>query len=274
MKEREAYVLGQSARAARRLEIQDIQFGDTSEHVLNDLALRPNDRVVELGCGPGYFSKRILRRLGAGGVLVGVDSSDALLMHAQETLAKVGPARFEPVLADIAQLGAWLDKADVVVGRAVLHHVPMVEFLLGRLRARLKPGTRVGFLEPDFRTRLARLAYMQATGRPELESLGVWATTISQLYQLRRLSPDIGPMLVPALETAGFVNIRAHRSECPFDETVIDNLIMFYDEVREPLQALGILRSEEIDRQQQLLRAIPLQSIPAVWGMCRVACET
>jgi hypothetical protein len=145
---------------------------------------------------------------------------------------------------------------------------------LGRLRATLKPGTRVGFLEPDFRTRLARLAYLEATGRPELTPLGVWATAISQLYQLRRLSPDIGSMLAPALETAGFHKVRAHRSECPWDETVIENLIMFYDEVRDTLQALGILSAEETERQQQLLRALPLQALPAVWGICSVACET
>jgi hypothetical protein len=145
---------------------------------------------------------------------------------------------------------------------------------LGRLRATLKPGTRVGFLEPDFRTRLARLAFLEATGRPEFAPLGVWATAISQLYQLRRLSPDIGPMLAPALEMAGFQRVRAQRSECPWDETVIENLVMFYDEVRETLQELGILGAEEIVRQQILLRDLPLQSLPAVWGICRISCET
>src|ERR1017187_2003171 len=42
-------------------------------------------------------------------------------------------------------------ECDVIVGRTMLHHIPMVEFVLGRLLARLKPGTRIGFLEPDFR---------------------------------------------------------------------------------------------------------------------------
>ena len=86
-----------------------------SERLLDDLALRPHDRVVELGCGPGGLSRRILRRLGEGGVLVGVDCSEGLLAEARSTLAGKGPARFEPVLADIAGLGAWLDGADVVV---------------------------------------------------------------------------------------------------------------------------------------------------------------
>src|SRR5207302_9351868 len=145
------YVLGQSADAVRRLEIQDAHFGEASERLLDDLALRPQDRVVEFGCGPGGLSRRIARRLGAGGVLVGVDNSANLLTQARSALAGAGAARFETVRADIAELGPWLDGADVVVGRAVLHHVPMVECILGRLRARVRPGTRGGFIEPDFR---------------------------------------------------------------------------------------------------------------------------
>src|SRR5262245_40485528 len=101
MSEAQEYVLGQSARAARRLEIQDAHFADTSERLLDELALRPADRVVELGCGPGGFSRRILRRLGEGGVLVGVDCTQGLLDQARTLLGGMGPARFEPVLADI-----------------------------------------------------------------------------------------------------------------------------------------------------------------------------
>src|SRR5947209_8566201 len=102
MSDAEGYVLGQSERAARRLEIQDAHFGEVSERLLEDLALRPHDRVVELGCGPGGFSRRILRRLGPDGVLVGVDSSAGLLAQAQKALGNVGPAKFEPILADIS----------------------------------------------------------------------------------------------------------------------------------------------------------------------------
>src|SRR5215475_2867792 len=114
------YVLGQSTDAVRRLEVQDAHFGEVSELLLDELALRPNDRVVEFGCGPGGMSRRILRRLGAGGVLVGDDSSDSLLAQAR---ALVADDRFQPVTADVSQLGPWLDGADVVIGRAMLHHV-------------------------------------------------------------------------------------------------------------------------------------------------------
>src|SRR5215469_6446503 len=122
MTEAREYVLGQSARAARRLEVQDAHFAEVSERLLDELALRPIDRVVELGCGPGGFSRRILRRLGAGGVLVGVDLTAGLLDQARANLAGLSAASFEPVLADVAGLGEWLNGADVVVGRTVLHH--------------------------------------------------------------------------------------------------------------------------------------------------------
>src|SRR5438093_4719106 len=117
MTEAPDYRLGQSGRAARRLEMQDAHVAEQSERLLDELALRPQDRVVELGCGPGGLSRRILRRLGAGGVLVGVDSSEGLLEQARKTFAGAGPARFEPVRADVADLRPWLAGADVVVGR-------------------------------------------------------------------------------------------------------------------------------------------------------------
>src|SRR6267378_341784 len=125
MSDTQEYVLGQSDRAARRLEVQDAHFAAVSEKLLDELALRPRDRVVELGCGAGSFSRRVLRRLGEGGVLVGVDCTEGLLAQARSALAGEGPARFEPILADISQLGSWLDGADAVVARTVLHHLPM-----------------------------------------------------------------------------------------------------------------------------------------------------
>lgn len=273
MTEARGYVLGQSERAARRLAIQDAHFADVSERLLDELALRPGDRVVELGCGPGGFSRRVLSRLGSTGVLVGVDSSAGLLEQARASLADLGPARFEPVLADVSDLGAWLEGADVVVGRTVLHHVPMVEFVLGRLRAALRPGTRVGFLEPDFRTPLARLTYLEATGRRELAPLRVWAAAINQLYQLNRLSPDVGVGLARCLEAAGYRRVRADWRECASDRMTIENMQMFYDEVRDRLQTLGVLSAEQVDEQQRLLGGLPTESLPAVWGIHSVACE-
>jgi ubiquinone/menaquinone biosynthesis C-methylase UbiE len=262
----QGYVLGQSERAARRLEIQDAHFAAVSERLLDRLALRPDARVVELGCGAGSFSRRVLRRLGEGGVLVGVDMTAGLLEQARAALASAGPARFEAVLADVAEPGAWLEEADAVVARTMLHHVPMAEFLFGKLKVKLRPGTRLGFIEPDFRSLLGRLAYLEATGRLELACLHTWAVAINQLYLANRISPAVGASLGQTLELAGYRDVHSEWSECPTDQLALDNMLMFYDEVRNRLQALGILTAAEVAEQQRQLRALaPGQ--PGVWGV-------
>src|SRR5262245_27048021 len=268
-----SYVLGQSDRAARRLEIQDRQFAKPSERLLDELELRASDRVVELGCGPGGLTRRIMRRLGSDGVVVGVDASTGLLDQARSVLSGAGPGQFEPVAADITSLGPWLDAANVVVGRNVLHHVPMAELLVGRLRTRLRPGTRIGFIEPDFRTPLARLAYLEATGRSELAPLRIWATAINQLYLARRISPEVGATLARAMEAAGYRRVRTEWFEHPTDESVVENIVMFYDEVGDTLAALDILAPADVNEQQRLLRALPAATLPAAWGAHLVTCE-
>src|SRR4051812_27715379 len=269
MSDARGYVLGQSADAARRLAIQDATFAEVSEALLDDLALPPEARVVELGCGPGSFSARVLRRIPQG-TLVGVDSSEGLLAQARASLAG---QRFEAVLADAAELGPWLDGADAVVGRAVLHHLPMAEFTLGRLRARLRQGTLLGFVEPDFRSPLARISYLEATGRPELAPLRVWATAINQLYAARRISPAVGATLAAALEVAGYRRVRSAWRECRSDALMIANMVQFYVEVQGRLDELGILGAEENVRQRALLEALPAEALPPAWGMFRVAAE-
>jgi hypothetical protein len=72
------YVLGQSEAAARRLEVQDAHLSEATERLLDELTLRPGDCVVELGCGSASFSRRVLRRLGLAGVLVGVNTTKGL----------------------------------------------------------------------------------------------------------------------------------------------------------------------------------------------------
>jgi SAM-dependent methyltransferase len=269
------YVLGQSTDAARRLEIQDLQFAAESELLLDEIDLRPSDRVVEIGIGAGGFSRRILRRLGAGGVLVGVDYSPGLLDQARQNLASqnltgAGQARFEPVEADVSRPGAWLDGADVVLGRTVVHHIPLAESWLGRLRTALRPGTRVGFVEPEFRALLGRFSVLEASGRPELAVLRVWAEGISRFYQASGLSPAVGATLAWAMEAAGYTKVRGHSCEHPTDETVIENLLFYYDEIRDRYQKLGIMTPDEIEQQKLQLRALPDGELPAVWGIHRV----
>ena len=65
---------------------------------------------------------------------------------------------------------------------------------------------------------------------------------------------------------------RAAWTECPSNALTLENMLMFYDEVRDRLQALGIMSDAQIDEQQRLLRALSPVGLPAVWGIHRVVC--
>ena len=266
------YALGEAAGAKRRLEIQDAQFAQVSEELLDALRLRPNDRVVELGIGPGGFGRRIMRRLGTEGELVGVDYTQSLLDQAERNLAETGGARFQPVLADIRQLGPWIHDADVVVGRTILHHLPMAEVWLGRLRGAVKPGTRVGFIEPEFRVLLTRIAALETEGREEMETLRIWAEGIVRFYTASGLSPSIGATMALALRAAGYSDVSYCWTETPVDQTIIENMLLFYEEVREKYCSMGIMTNEQIDEQKRRITSLPVDHLPAVWGTHRVTC--
>ncbi|MCH7750424.1 MAG: methyltransferase domain-containing protein, partial [Acidobacteria bacterium] len=268
------YALGSTTDAMRRLEIQDAQFAQVSEEMLDALALRSDDRVVELGIGAGALGRRIMRRLGPGGVLVGADYTQTFLDQATNNVSGISEAKFEPVLADIRQLGPWLEGADVVVGRTILHHIPLVETFLGTLHGIVRPGTRIGFIEPEFRALLGRLSALEAAGRSDVTPLGIWARGIARYYQACGLSPSIGAGLALTLESAGYRQVCCRFSECPTDRTVIENMLLFYDEVREKYELLDIMTGSEIDRNKQELASLSLVDLPAVWGNYCVTCVT
>lgn len=266
------YALGVSSAAQRRLEIQDAQFEQVSEELLDRLQLRSDDRVVELGIGPGGLGQRILKRLGPKGTLIGVDYTQGLLRLAQQRLAGIAARRFQPVLADVQELGSWIDGADVVVGRTVLHHLPMAEAWLGRLLAKLKPGTRIGFVEPEFRILLTRITRNETRRSADFETLRLWAEAIVRYYTMSKLSPGVGATMALALESAGCQRVESWWREMPIDQTLIENMLLFGEEVRDKYASLGIMSAEQIDKLQRRISDLPADGLPAVWGTHGVTC--
>ncbi|MGH7139379.1 MAG: class I SAM-dependent methyltransferase [Pirellulales bacterium] len=267
------YALGANDAAARRLEIQDAQFSAISERLLDRLNVRPSDCVVELGIGAGSFTRRLLRRLGPDGTLIGLDKTQGLLDQAAANLMRASSARIELQLADINDADLWLANADVVVGRTVLHHLPMPEAQLGRWRSVLRPSTRLGFIEPEFRVFIGRLAALERQGRAELAPLRRWAEGISRYYQSCGLSPTIGATLAPTLSAACYQDVASEWFECPMDANGIENILLYYDEIRERYEAMGTMTASQIARDQEFLRALRLENLPFVWGMYCVTCR-
>ena len=79
------------------------------------------DSVVDIGCGTGYFARRIARAVGPEGAVVGVDPSQPLLDFAQQH----APANCSFRNAGAEDLPFDDASFDVVVSSLAFHHFPV-----------------------------------------------------------------------------------------------------------------------------------------------------
>jgi trans-aconitate 2-methyltransferase len=106
--------------------------------VLDRLALRGGETVLDAGCGSGRVTRMLLDRL-PGGRVVAVDQAEAMVEHAREVLPADRATVFR---ADLAEL--VLDQpVDAVFSNAVFHWVPDHDALFARMFAALRPGGRL-----------------------------------------------------------------------------------------------------------------------------------
>src|SRR4051794_23529652 len=105
--------------------------------VLDRLALRGDETVLDAGCGSGAVTVMLADRLPQGRVIA-VDASAEMVQKARETLGDRASVR-QANLADFT-----LDeRVDAVFSNAVFHWVPDHDALFRCLRAVLKPGGRL-----------------------------------------------------------------------------------------------------------------------------------
>lgn len=112
------------------------------ETVTDLLALEPNQTVLDLGCGTGRTFPYIIQRIGAGGHLIGVDHSPAMLKEAQALVQQRAWKNVELVEVDAAQLslGRMVDAAACVL--AVVN-IPDYCEAMRRMVTHVRPGGRV-----------------------------------------------------------------------------------------------------------------------------------
>ena len=106
----------------------------------SDLAVA---RVVELGSGTGFFLLNLMQS-GIGGTGIVTDLSSGMVSVAVRNGNNLG-LNVTGVVADAELLPFADSSVDLVVGHAVLHHVPDLDALFGEVNRVLRPGGRFVF---------------------------------------------------------------------------------------------------------------------------------
>ena len=72
---------------------------------LDAAGLEPGQKVLEVGCGPGFFTIPAARIVGEKGSVYALDVSPLAVERVQQKIEKEGATNVETILADAAQTG-------------------------------------------------------------------------------------------------------------------------------------------------------------------------
>ncbi|MFZ4547900.1 MAG: class I SAM-dependent methyltransferase [Bacteroidales bacterium] len=104
--------------------------------------IKPNDQILELGCGTGYFTKEIVS---TGAFVTAIDISPELLNIAKKEITATNVSF---LLDNAYDLSFKENSFDKILGSSVLHHLEIRKAICEMFRV-LKPGGRILFTEPN-----------------------------------------------------------------------------------------------------------------------------
>ncbi len=101
---------------------------------------RTGDRILDVGCGTGYFVRMLAEIAGPPGAVVGVDAAPEMIAHASSRSRSAANVSFE--VGSAGALSFPDSSFDVVVSSLTMHHVAPAEQLAAvqEMRRVLRPG--------------------------------------------------------------------------------------------------------------------------------------
>jgi arsenite methyltransferase len=162
-------------------------------------ALRPGERVLDLGSGSGTDVFCAAALVGATGRVVGVDFTDAQLARARETAAASGIGNVEFVEASIDALPFEDATFDVVISNGVVNLSPVKHRVFAEAARVLRPGGRLA---------IADIVSAKPLRERTRRNTELWAACIAGAIPAKAYEN--------ALAAAGFVVAETRRNEYRF----------------------------------------------------------
>ncbi|HVV74496.1 MAG TPA: methyltransferase domain-containing protein [Mycobacteriales bacterium] len=157
------------------------------------LAVAPGERVLDVGCGPGFYLAELVPTVGAKGSLVGVDMSPAMLEIAAAKTAQHPNVELREGSA--LQIPVDDGDFDAALCVQVLEYVEDATAAIAEIRRTLRPGGRVVLWDVDWAT----LSWHSADPARMQRMLQVWDEHLTH--------PSLPQTLASRMREAGFVDV-------------------------------------------------------------------
>ena len=147
------------------------------------------ERVLDVGCGPGYFARMLAEAVGPEGSVVGIDAAPEMTAYAGRKARHLPNCRFQPGSAE--SLPFPDSEFDLVVSSLVMHHLPddARQRAVGEMRRVLRPRGRLLLADMRIGDGAVPRLVARITGAAEMQ---------------RRVAP-----LEPLVSGAGFTELRS-----------------------------------------------------------------
>jgi len=152
--------------------------------VLDRVGIRPGERVLELGPGPGAFTVDAARRAGPQGRIIAVDIQPEMIAWVEERVREAGLSNVETHVAGAYELPLESESVDCAFVVTVLPEIPDRNRALAELWRVLKPGGLLSiteeFIDPDYPFPFETIRRVEAAGFELVQRFGnFWVYTVN-----------------------------------------------------------------------------------------------
>jgi ubiquinone/menaquinone biosynthesis C-methylase UbiE len=136
-----------SFESAGWLERPGREEEERPELVLQAMRLRPGQTVAEIGCGSGFFARRLARAVAPGGRVYAEDIQPEMLDLLKERTTREKIGNIVPVLGTDVDPKLPQGSVDWILMADVYHEFQQPRPMLERIRDSLAPGGQVALVE-------------------------------------------------------------------------------------------------------------------------------
>jgi SAM-dependent methyltransferase len=195
------YVLGGTLTEQQRLIAQARAREAYARSMLDQIAIEPGDRALDVGCGPIGIMDLLSERVGSDGVVVGVEREPRFVEMAQAEVTQRGLRNVQVINADALRTGLEKNSFDVVHERLVLINVPPAtqEAILAEMFSLVRPGGTIALQEYDA---ISYVCY------PEHPSWKLLCGIFNDTFHAAGGNDFVGRSLAHLLRSAGVQNLE------------------------------------------------------------------
>lgn len=124
--------------------------GLTAEALLDQLAMKKSDRILDFGAGTGYFTLPLAQRVDE--TVFALDTDPAMLALIREKAQAAAIENIELLNGELTNSALAEDSLDVILASLVLHEITPLGPVLDNMHSLLKPGGQLIAIELEPKT--------------------------------------------------------------------------------------------------------------------------